>query len=175
VSARLRAPIRATVVTVSDSASRGEAPDTAGPAVTHYLQDKLSCEIADAVIVSDDEMGIVDTLTRAVSADVDLVVTVGGTGCAPRDVTPEATRRVITREVPGIGEAMRDASAAVHPNARLSRAVAGIAGATLIVNVPGSERGAVENLAAIAALIPHAVNSIRGHARHPEADARRHR
>jgi molybdopterin biosynthesis enzyme MoaB len=101
------------------------------------------------------------------------VITAGGTGISPRDVTPEATRMVIDRELPGLAEAMRAASALKTPNALLSRAIAGVRGETLIVNVPGCMKAATENLQAILAVLPHAVKMLRGEVAHPEQDKER--
>jgi molybdenum cofactor synthesis domain-containing protein len=104
---------------------------------------------------------------------VDLVITAGGTGISSRDVTPEATRTVIDRELPGLAEAMRAASALKTPNALLSRAIAGVRRETLIVNLPGSLKAATENLQAILAVLPHAVKMLRGEVAHPEQDKSR--
>lgn len=150
--------------------------DTAGPA----LGDRLAAAFGgtttrDVVIVPDEADRIVAALREAVAAGAALVLTTGGTGCAPRDVTPEATRSVIERAVPGLAEAMRHASAKTTPYAHLSRAVAGIAAGTLIVNLPGSRKGALENLEAVLPILPHALRLIAGHTTHGSSDAGRGR
>lgn len=154
--------IRAAVVTVSDRSFRKERADASGPAVVGLLAE-ISADVEQAVVVPD----VVAFIGRALRhfADVlglDLVVTTGGTGVDPRDVTPEATREVIDREVPGMAETMRAASQKVVPTAMLSRGVVGIRGKTLIVNLPGSPGGARDNLAVILPVLPHAIEKIRG-------------
>jgi molybdopterin adenylyltransferase len=154
--------IRAAVMTVSDRSSRGERPDASGPAVARLLAG-LPAAVEQQVVVPDER----DVIRRALChfADIlrlDLVVTTGGTGVAPRDVTPDATRDVIDREIPGLAEAMRAESRKSTPTAVLSRAVAGIRGTTLIVNLPGSPGGAADNLDVILPVLPHAVEKIRG-------------
>jgi molybdopterin adenylyltransferase len=152
-----RVEIVAVVLTISDSASRGERQDRSGPAVVAELE-KLGCRIAATEIVSDDR-DLISTKLREYTdrAEVNLILTTGGTGFAPRDNTPEATRDVIEREAPGLGELMRLRSLDETPLASLSRAVCGIRGRTLIVNLPGSTRGAVQNFAAIRSSLPHAI------------------
>jgi molybdopterin adenylyltransferase len=147
------------VLTVSDRSARGERPDTGGPAVVQALTEHLEgASVVQTAIVPDDQAGIAAVLLRwADELHLDLVLTTGGTGFAPRDITPEATRSVLQREAPGLAEAMRAASLLVTPHAMLSRAVAGMRGRTLIVNLPGSPKGAVENLATILPMLPHAV------------------
>ena len=151
--------IQVGVLTVSDRSARGERPDTGGPAVVHAVTERLEgASVVQTAIVPDDQGGIAAVLLRwADELRLDLVLTTGGTGFAPRDITPEATRSVLEREAPGLAEAMRAASLLVTPHAMLSRAVAGIRGRTLIVNLPGSPKGAVENLATILPMLPHAV------------------
>ncbi len=168
-----RGRLQVAVVTVSDRCSRGEAVDTAGPALADAAARALDAHVGCATIVPDDVDVIVRTLEDLAARRVDLVLTAGGTGCAARDVTPEATRRVIEREVPGLAEAMRAASARVTPHALLQRGIAGLRGGTLIVNLPGSERAALENFSFIAAALPHAVRQLRGDTAHPATDARR--
>jgi molybdopterin adenylyltransferase len=119
-------------------------------------------------LVPDNEDAIVTLLSELCHQEYELIVTAGGTGLGPRDVTPEATRRVIEREVPGLAEAMRSTCAPAYRFAWLSRAVAGLRGTTLIVNLPGSERGAVESLNAILALLPHALEVVAGGGIHPK-------
>lgn len=164
---------RTRVITVSDRCHAGEMRDTSGPAVAERLASALGARPAEVLIVPDERARIAAVLRKAVADGVELVVTTGGTGCAPKDVTPEATRSVIAREVPGLAEAMRHASAAITPHAYLARSVCGIAGATLIVNVPGSLKGAIENLEAILPLLPHALRLIGGDASHEASDAGR--
>jgi molybdenum cofactor synthesis domain-containing protein len=149
--------IVAAVLTISDSASRGEREDRSGPAVVLELE-KLGGRIAAAEIISDDLDLIAARLKHyADGGDVNLICTTGGTGFAPRDNTPEATRAVIEREAPGLAELMRLKSLDSTPLAPLSRAVCGIRGRTLIVNLPGSRRGAIENFTAIRHSLPHAI------------------
>ena len=154
--------IRAAVVTLSDRSFRGERPDASGPAVAEMLR-SLPAEIAQQVVIPDE----VPFLRRALlhfcdALGLDLIVTTGGTGVDPRDVTPDATREILDREVPGMAEAMRAESLKRVPRAMLSRAVAGVRGRTLIVNLPGSPGGARENLAVILPVLPHAIEKIRG-------------
>jgi len=154
--------IRAAVITVSDRSFRGERPDTSGPAVAEMLL-SLPAEVSQQVVVPDEIPYIRRALLQFSDVlGIDLVVTTGGTGVDPRDVTPEATRVVLDREVPGMAEAMRSDSQARVPTAMLSRAMAGIRGRTLIVNLPGSPGGARENLAVLLPVLPHAIGKIRG-------------
>lgn len=153
---------RAAVLTVSDRSYRGERPDETGPAVLRLLEEAgyeaVSCEI-----VPDEQPEIEAALRRiAGGGDVSLAVTAGGTGFAPRDVTPEATLAVCERLVPGIPEAMRYASLQITPRAMLSRAQAGIRGRTLIVNLPGSPKAARENLAAVLPALAHGLEMLTG-------------
>jgi molybdenum cofactor synthesis domain-containing protein len=165
-----RAVIQAAVITVSDRCAAGSAVDTAGPAVCEVLRDKLQARIAWTRTVPDETDQIEEALKDLCDRRVDLVVTTGGTGISARDVTPDATRKVIDREIPGLGEAMRAASAKQTPQAFLSRAIAGVRRETLIVNLPGSLRAATENLLAITPLLPHAVKMLRNETAHPESD-----
>lgn len=152
-----RVEIVAVVLTISDSASRGEREDKSGPAVVAELE-KLGCRVFATEIISDDREMIAARLREyADRGDVNVICTTGGTGFSPRDNTPEATRAVIEREAPGLAELMRLRSLDQTPLAPLSRAVCGIRGRTLIVNLPGSVRGAVQNFTAIRSTIPHAV------------------
>ena len=158
------------VITVSDRCAAGETLDTAGPAVAALLTEKLQARIAWIKMVPDEMEQIVPALKDFADRRVDLIVTAGGTGVSVRDVTPEATRKVIDRELPGFGEAMRAASSTLTPNAMLSRAVTGVRRETLIVNLPGSVKAAVENLSVILPAIPHAVKMLRGETAHLESD-----
>jgi molybdenum cofactor synthesis domain-containing protein len=153
---------RAVVVTISDSAYRGEREDLSGPAVCAALE-TLGCEIALATVVPDAIERIQAVLVES-SQDggIDLVITTGGTGLSPRDVTPEATAAILEREIPGLAEVMRWEGAKSTPRAVLSRATAGIRNKTLIINLPGSVRGATQSLAAMAPVLSHALEIISG-------------
>jgi molybdenum cofactor synthesis domain-containing protein len=151
------AVIRFAVLTVSDRSSRGERPDASGPALVNYVQ-SLGWQVLQHGIVPDDQQLIQQTLASwADSGSLDVILTTGGTGFALRDVSPEATQAVIERNAPGLAEAMRMASLQVTPHAMLSRAVAGIRKRTLIINLPGSPKAAVENLQVISPVLQHAV------------------
>jgi molybdenum cofactor synthesis domain-containing protein len=150
--------IRARVITCSDGASRGEREDRSGPAVREVLE-ASGFEVGEILIVPDEIDAIADAITGAAER---LIVTTGGTGIAARDVTPEATMRVCDRVIPGFGEVMR----ASAPMAALSRAQAATRGTALVVNLPGSVKGAVENLKAVLHLIPHALDLLAGHTEH---------
>jgi len=151
------------VLTISDRCSKGEAQDTAGPAAAGRLAGRLDAHIYKTEILPDEADAIAGRLRHYCDGHtIDMVVTVGGTGFSPRDVTPEATREVIERPTPGLDEAMRSASMVKTPHAMLSRGVSGIRGSTLIVNLPGSRRGAVENLDAIVGALRHGLEKLRG-------------
>ena len=153
---------KAAVVTVSDRSFRGERPDAGGPLVTEILKD-AGYTVTQAVIVPDEQEQIQSVLcSLADSGGVQLIVTTGGTGFAPRDVTPEATIAVCDRLTPGIPEAMRYASMQVTNRAMLSRAAAGIRKGTLIVNLPGSPKAARENLEAVLPALPHGLEMLSG-------------
>jgi len=156
--------IRFGVLTVSDRCHAGSAEDKSGPALASLLEGQLfACEVAAARIVPDEKSQIEAVLKEWCDRlRLDVVLTTGGTGFAPRDVTPEATRAVLDLEAPGISVAMMKASLDVTPMAMLSRAVSGVRGATLIVNLPGSPKGAVENAQTALKGIPHAVALMRG-------------
>jgi molybdopterin adenylyltransferase len=156
------------VVTISDRCAAGQQVDSTGPAVARLMAQQWPEETIGRGLVPDNEDAIATLLLELCHQEYELIVTAGGTGLGPRDVTPEATRRVIEREVPGLSEAMRSGCAASYRFAWLSRAVAGLKGRTLIVNLPGSERGATESLAAILPLLPHALEVIAGAVTHPE-------
>nr|WP_246545618.1 MogA/MoaB family molybdenum cofactor biosynthesis protein [Pelotalea chapellei] len=154
--------IRVAILTLSDKGSRGERVDQSGPALSAWLAER-GAQTVHAQIIPDEHDQIVAVLTEWADADLaDLILTTGGTGVSPRDVTPEATMQVTQRLIPGIGELMRLKSLEKTPMASLSRAVAGIRGQSLIINLPGSPKGAVENLAAVWQVIGHAVEKIRG-------------
>ncbi len=160
-------PIRFGILTVSDRSSRGERPDSSGPALVERIGAQ-GWEVSQQGIVPDDTDVLQTTLAAwADSGTVDIILTTGGTGFAPRDVTPEATKAVIDRDAPGLAEAMRLASAAKSKHAMLSRAVAGLRGSVLIINLPGSPKAAVENLETILPVLEHAVQLLR---EDPEAE-----
>lgn len=145
----------ALVITVSDRVSRGEAEDRSGPALVERLSALF--DAVDRLVVSDGVESVSAALRNGVESGYPLIITTGGTGFGSRDLTPEATKQIIEREAPGLAEAMRAVTLGVNPHGMLSRGVAGIAGGTLIINVPGSERGATESLDAVVAAIPHAI------------------
>jgi molybdopterin adenylyltransferase len=155
-------PIRAGVLTISDKASRGDRADTSGAAIIELLA-SIDALVQRSQVVPDEAAQIASTLQSwADSDELDLIITTGGTGLGPRDVTPEATAQVIERPVPGLGEAMRAAGLKHTPMAALSRGVAGVRGRCLIVNLPGSEKGVRQNLSAVIDMLPHAVELLRG-------------
>ena len=159
-------PLRAAILTVSDQGSRGERVDTSGPAVRHLLA-QLGAEVTHYDVVPDERERIAAVLRAWCDAgDLDVVVTTGGTGLAARDVTPEATGDVSERLVPGLAEVMRAEGLRHTRNAMLGRGIAAVRGRTLIVNLPGSERGARESLGAILDVLPHAVELLRGVTEH---------
>lgn len=160
------------ILTVSDKGSRGEREDRSGPAVRHMIE-AAGGDVARATIVPDEPAAIRAVLVAWADEGLDLVLTTGGTGFGPRDRTPEATKEVIDREAPGLAEAMRRAGAERTPTAMLSRAVAGIRGSTLIVNLPGSERGARESLDAVLPALAHGLEVLKGAA--PDCGASRRR
>jgi len=150
--------MNAVVVTVSDRVSRGVAVDTSGPAAAEVLE-RLGFFVNRIDVVPDGIDSVSGALADLVD-ETDLVVTSGGTGFSPRDLTPEATAAVIERPAPGLAEAMRAATFGVNPHGMLSRGIAGIAGRTLIVNLPGSERGVRESLEVIGPALTHAVELV---------------
>lgn len=153
--------IRFGILTLSDRSSRGERADSSGPALAGLIE-AGGWSVARQSLLPDEESAIREALVEwSDSGEVDVILTTGGTGFSPRDVTPEATRAVIEREAPGLAEAMRAASLRITPHAMLSRIVTGIRKKTLIVNLPGSPKGAVENLQVILPVIPHAVQLLR--------------
>jgi molybdenum cofactor synthesis domain-containing protein len=155
----------ALVITVSDGVSARTREDESGRALVRILKD-AGFEVTEPVVVPDEEQGIADAIVAAADQGADVVVTTGGTGLGPRDLTPQATSTVIDFEVPGIGEAMRRAGAASTPMAALSRSMAGVRGQTLIINVPGSPRGATESLEAVLPTLAHAIKLLHGDTKH---------
>lgn len=154
--------IRLAILTISDAGSRGERPDTSGDAIAAWAVETGAVVVARA-LVPDDVPAIRDQLRRWCDADAaDLVLTTGGTGLTPRDVTPEATRPLLEKEAPGLAEAMRMSVYPRFPRAALSRGVAGVRGRTLIVNLPGSRGGVQDGLAVLDPLVMHAVQLVRG-------------
>ena len=152
--------MKAAVIVASNRASAGIYPDTSGPLLVSGLR-ALGCEVADPVVVPDGEP-VEAALRRALADAVDVIVTSGGTGINPSDATPQMTRRVLDYEVPGIAEAIRGYGAAKVPAAVLSRGLAGVAGRTLIVNLPGSTGGARDGLAVLGPILSHAVSQLHG-------------
>ena len=160
--------MRIGIVTISDRSSLGERADESGPALVKAVTD-LGWQVVNSTILPDDLGQITSKLVEwADSGDMDVILTTGGTGFGGRDVTPEATLAVIHRIAPGLPEAMRQASLRITPHAMLSRATAGIRARTLIINLPGSPKGAIENLAVVVPVLPHAVQLLSGD---PSAEA----
>ena len=162
----MSAQIRAVAITVSDACSRGERKDESGEALVQLLKE-LGAEIVETKVVSDDLEPLVQTLQHtAERRDVNLIVTTGGTGLAPRDNTPEATLQVIEREAPGLAEAMRLGTLQQTPMAMISRGVCGVRFGTLIINLPGSPKGVRESFAIIKPVLNHAIDLLSGRTRH---------
>jgi len=158
-------PHRAHVITVSDGVSAGTRDDVSGPALLDVLK-RARFQVSGPEVVPDAEDRISDAVVAAVVDGADLVVTTGGTGLGPRDVTPQATSLLIDYEVPGIGELMRRAGESSTPMAALSRGVAGVRGQALILNVPGSVNGATESLEAVIPVLAHAIQLLHGDTKH---------
>ncbi|HVB35036.1 MAG TPA: MogA/MoaB family molybdenum cofactor biosynthesis protein [Patescibacteria group bacterium] len=154
--------MRVSILTISDSVSRGVRQDRSGSAVGERCQ-ALGWEVVSREVLPDEETRIAEKLIRLADVDkVDLVLTVGGTGLGPRDRTPEATARVAERIVPGLGERMRAPESSANPRALLSRSIGACRAGTLILNLPGSPRGAVESFDVVAELLPHAIEILHG-------------
>jgi len=151
------------ILTVSDRSYHGEREDLSGPLIRQLVTERLGAEVKLEAVVPDERNIIAGTLVVwCDEVGLDLILTTGGTGFAPRDVTPEATRDVIERETPGLAEAMRAEGLKVTPHAMLSRAVAGIRGSTLIVNLPGSPKAVREGLEVILPAVPHGIEILKG-------------
>ena len=159
---------RAVVVTVSDRSAAGLRPDTSGPLAAELLTE-LGFAVAPVVVVADDVDHVEAAVTDAYLTGADLVVTTGGTGIAPRDVTPQAMDRVFEREVPGIAEAIRAYSRDTVPTSALSRGRAGVVQQTLVVNLPGSPGGVRDGIAVLRPIVGHAIAQLRGAGDHPAA------
>jgi molybdopterin adenylyltransferase len=152
---------KAIVITISDKGSRGERIDTSGPALVRILREVY--DVGNVVIVPDEMDLIAAAMKQEIDENsVDLVVTTGGTGVSKRDVTPEATRMIIDRELPGFAEIMRSESYKITPHGIISRGICGIRNESIIINLPGSEKAATENLGFILRAIPHALSKIKG-------------
>ena len=149
--------LRFAILTVSDRSARGERPDESGPALETAIESQ-GWIVQQRKIVPDERLAIIQTLVEWADVQkIDVILTTGGTGFSPRDITPEATLAIIDRQAPGIGEAMRDASLKITPHAMLSRAVAGMRGQSLIINLPGSPKGARENFEVFKPVLQHAI------------------
>ncbi len=153
---------RAGIITVSDKGSQGKREDKSGPVIAEMLAG-AAVSIVETVIIPDEVEQIVAALIRMADEEkLDLILTTGGTGVSPRDLTPDATRQVLDKEIPGLAEAMRAASMKITPHAMISRAMAGIRGRSLIINLPGSPKGARENLSVVLPALTHAMEKIQG-------------
>lgn len=156
---------KAHVITVSDGVFHGKREDKSGPALLALLHGG-GHEVSGPEVVPDEAPSIIDAIETAITRGMDIVVTTGGTGLGPRDVTPQATAELVEYQVPGIAEEMRRAGTASTPMAALSRAMAGVRGQTLIINVPGSVKGATESLEAVLPILGHAVQLLHGDTAH---------
>jgi len=162
-------PLSAAVLTISDSCARGEREDFSGPSVANFLRSR-GFAIAGTQVVPDEEPAIQQAILRW-TGPARLVVTTGGTGIAPRDVTPEATRAVCDRILEGVAERMRLEGSKKTPFAALSRGVCGVRGSSLVLNLPGSPSGAIDSLGSVIELLPHALQLLAGNTKHKEPPA----
>jgi molybdenum cofactor synthesis domain-containing protein len=149
------------ILTISDRGSKGEREDSSGPLIKEMVRD-LPGEVIHYEIIPDEKEIIAKALKRSADRQADLILTTGGTGLSPRDVTPDATLNVIEKQVPGFSEAMRAESLRKTPHAMISRAITGIRGSSLIVNLPGSPKSVRENLSVILPALPHALSKLKG-------------
>ena len=149
--------MRVAILTVSDRGARGEYEDRSGPLLAEIIQNKTPWQVSQRAIVPDEKTEIAKALIQWCNAGINLILTSGGTGFSPRDVTPEATKSIIERETPGIAEALRAESLKITRHAMLSRAVAGIRGRTLIINMPGNPKAVRENMDVLLPILPHAL------------------
>ena len=149
--------MRVAILTVSDRGARGEYEDRSGPLLAEIIQNKTPWQVSQRAVVPDEKTEIANRLIQWCNAGINLILTSGGTGFSPRDVTPEATQSVIERETPGIAEALRAESLKITRHAMLSRAVAGIRGRTLIINMPGNPKAVRENMDVLLPILPHAL------------------
>jgi molybdenum cofactor synthesis domain-containing protein len=163
--------LRCAVLTISDGAHAGIRQDMSGPAVVARLAEAGHAVVVQAVLPDEREQIAAKFRALAAAGECDAIFTTGGTGLSARDVTPEATRSVIEREIPGFGELMRAAGLKTTRRAALSRSTAGTLGRAVIVNLPGSPKGAVESLDAILELVPHVVDLLQGRTEHPPGGA----
>jgi len=153
---------RAGIITVSDKGSQGKREDISGPAIAEMLAG-AAISIEKTLIIPDEVDQIAQSIIQFSDIDkLDLILTTGGTGVSPRDLTPDATLKVLDKEIPGMAEAMRSSSMKKTPHAMISRAVAGIRGQSLIINLPGSPKGATENLAVVLPALKHTIEKIQG-------------
>lgn len=150
------------ILVISDRGARGEYEDRSGPLIAEMINGRTPWPITQQQIIPDEFEIIVDTLLQFCKEGVNLLLTSGGTGFSPRDITPEATRRVIEREAPGLAEALRAESLKITQHAMLSRAIAGIRGQTLIINMPGNPKAVRENLEILLPILPHALDLLLG-------------
>lgn len=158
---KILSKIRFAILTVSDRSARGEREDISGPALRKAVE-KYGGKVVQHMVVADEQKAIAKMIQDWCDTDaMDVILTTGGTGCAPRDVTPEATAAIIERPVPGIAEAIRSASLKLTPHAMLSRGIAGIRKRVLVINLPGSPMGAVQSFEIALPVIPHAVQLLR--------------
>ena len=152
---------KAAIITVSDKGAKGEREDRSGPSIKSMIEDLY--EVEEMIIVPDEEETISKTIERLVDENkIDLVITTGGTGVSPRDVTPEATKKVIEKEIPGFSEIMRIESYKITPHGIISRGVCGIRGKSVIINLPGSPNAATQCLSYVLPALPHALSKVKG-------------